>query len=387
MLLLLPWWTLHDPGICEPGWAWVELELFPSTNPPAAPFTTPGDICRDPYRPGHVVVVLFCLRPINYPAPPPRHRPILSIRLCVTYTHTPSSPGGIHPSVDKYQPRPVFAIVYKSLLDHTCLTSPAYIFADGSAYIRTSSQSSPATLSKGPPISCSSISRPSSLSPSWLLLLHPSHHPLRTVLAIITTTTTVFQQSPIHLQSRIFTRPPSPIPGCVTSQRTTTSTRRAWTRAHTSSAHQSTATGNWPAPRVLTRGISSSRAHAPCAPDERPGPLTHWHLDALSHMKGLGGSATRNSGWTTLSGGRRVNGTMGTRHSTVVAPQEGKALAWSAEVAWTDDTGGRKQSPPSERLASARDQEWCTGSLDSASDTGTAGGDVVLSWSWTSSWR
>lgn len=133
LLLLLPRWALHDPGICEPGWAWVELELFPSTNPPAAPFTTPGDICRDPYRPGHVVVVLFCLRPINYPAPPPRHRPILSIRLCVTYTHTPSSPGGIHPSVDKYQPRPVFAIVYKSWLDHTCLTSPAtYISAQGS---------------------------------------------------------------------------------------------------------------------------------------------------------------------------------------------------------------------------------------------------------------
>lgn len=133
LLLLLPWWTLHDPGICEPGWAWAELELFPSTNPPAAPFTTPGDICRDPYRPGHVVVVLFCLRPINYPAPPPRHRPILSIRLCVTYTHTPSSPGGIHPSVDKYQPRPVFAIVYKSWLDHTCLTSSTtYISAQGS---------------------------------------------------------------------------------------------------------------------------------------------------------------------------------------------------------------------------------------------------------------
>lgn len=78
---------------------------------------------------------------------------------------------------------------------------------------------------------------------------------------------------------------------------------------------------------------------------------------------------------------------MGTRHSTVAAQQEGKALAWTAEVAWTDDSGGPRQSTPSERLSGARDQEWCTGSLDSASDTGTAGGDVVLSWSWTSSWR
>lgn len=42
-------------------------------------------------------------------------------------SHTPTRPphlGGIHPSVGKYHSRPVFAIVYKSWLDHTCLTSP-----------------------------------------------------------------------------------------------------------------------------------------------------------------------------------------------------------------------------------------------------------------------
>lgn len=144
LLLLLPWWLPQDPGICEPGRAWVELELSPPPTPPAAPFGTLGDICRDPYRPGSIVVVLFCLRPISSPAPPPRHRPILSRRLCVTYTHTPSSPGGIHPSVGKYLPRPVFAIVYNSWLDHTCLTSPTtYISPHLAAYIPTYSQLSP----------------------------------------------------------------------------------------------------------------------------------------------------------------------------------------------------------------------------------------------------
>lgn len=78
---------------------------------------------------------------------------------------------------------------------------------------------------------------------------------------------------------------------------------------------------------------------------------------------------------------------MGARHSTVAAEQGGKALAWSAEVTWSDDTTGSGAPPPAERPTSTMDEgEWCTASLDSASETG-AGGDVVLSWSWTSSWR
>lgn len=78
---------------------------------------------------------------------------------------------------------------------------------------------------------------------------------------------------------------------------------------------------------------------------------------------------------------------MGARHSTVAAEQGGKALAWSAEVTWSDDTTGGGAPSPADRSASTMDDgEWCTGSLDSASGTG-AGGDVVLSWSWTSSWR
>ena len=80
---------------------------------------------------------------------------------------------------------------------------------------------------------------------------------------------------------------------------------------------------------------------------------------------------------------------MGTRHSTVGAQQGGKALAWSAEVTWSDDNiGGSGGSPPpsGRPTSNARDEGWCTGSLESASDTGT-GRDVVLSWSWTSSWR
>ena len=133
LLLLLTWcgfYTVHVPGICEPGWAWAELELFPSTvhTPLLRHSPTRGDICQDPYRPGAIVVVLFCLRPINYPSPPPRNRPILSRRLCHIHRHThtrPPSPGGIHPSVSKYQPRPVFVIVYKPWLDHSCLVSPA----------------------------------------------------------------------------------------------------------------------------------------------------------------------------------------------------------------------------------------------------------------------
>lgn len=78
---------------------------------------------------------------------------------------------------------------------------------------------------------------------------------------------------------------------------------------------------------------------------------------------------------------------MGARHSTVAAEQGGKALAWSAEVTWSDDTAGDGGPSPAERSASTRvEEEWCTSSLDQASGTG-AGGDLVLSWSWTSSWR
>lgn len=174
ILLLLSWWLVQDPGIREPGWAWVELELSCSTTTPAAPFSTPGDICRDPYRPGNIVVVLFCLRPINYPAPPPRHRPMLSRRLCVTYTHTPSSPGEIHPSVRRYQPRPVFTIVYKSWLDHTCLTFPTtYVFPYRAAYIRTASYHQlPSAKDRRPPaLHTLYLSLSLSSSPSWLHLL------------------------------------------------------------------------------------------------------------------------------------------------------------------------------------------------------------------------
>lgn len=76
---------------------------------------------------------------------------------------------------------------------------------------------------------------------------------------------------------------------------------------------------------------------------------------------------------------------MGTQHSTVAAQKGGKALAWSAEVSWSDDSNVHREPSTRERLAYAEDEEWCTGSMDSDSDTGT--GDVVLSWSWTSSWR
>lgn len=80
---------------------------------------------------------------------------------------------------------------------------------------------------------------------------------------------------------------------------------------------------------------------------------------------------------------------MGTQHSTLTAQEGGNALAWSAEVTWSDDDNGSGHGAPSSagRPTNAGDEEWCTGSLDSASDTGTGGGDVVLSWSWTSSWR
>lgn len=78
---------------------------------------------------------------------------------------------------------------------------------------------------------------------------------------------------------------------------------------------------------------------------------------------------------------------MGTQHSTVAAQQGGNALTWSAEVTWSDDSSGHEAPCSPGRPANDGDEEWCTGSLGSASDTGTGGGDVVLSWSWTSSWR
>lgn len=80
---------------------------------------------------------------------------------------------------------------------------------------------------------------------------------------------------------------------------------------------------------------------------------------------------------------------MGARHSTVAADQGGKALAWSAEVTWSDDRAGGGVTSPAERCSASavHEEEWCTGSLDSALEKTGTGGDVVLSWSWTSSWR
>lgn len=175
----------------------------------------------------------------------------------------------------------------------------------------------------------------------------------------------------------------------MTSPRTTTSTRRAWTPAHTSSAHQSTATGNWPAPRVLTRGISSSRARAPCAPDERGDQAPNTSRTVHTWRLYAGGLNRRrqNPGWNQLGGVGGKHGMMGARHSTMAAAEQGgKALAWSAEVTWSDDTTGGGGPSPVERSTSTKEEEWCTGSLDSASETG-AGGGVVLSWSWVSTWR
>lgn len=78
---------------------------------------------------------------------------------------------------------------------------------------------------------------------------------------------------------------------------------------------------------------------------------------------------------------------MGAQHSTMAAEHGGNALAWSAEVTWSDDAAGGGGPSPAQRSTSTRDEgEWCTSSLDPASETG-AGGDLVLSWSWTSSWR
>lgn len=77
---------------------------------------------------------------------------------------------------------------------------------------------------------------------------------------------------------------------------------------------------------------------------------------------------------------------MGTQLSTGAVQMGERVLAWFAEVIWSDGSGGN--TPSLEwRFSERGDGEWCMGSLESASDAGTAGGDVVLSWSWTSSWR
>lgn len=147
--------------------------------PPAAPSTTLGDICQDPYRPGDIAVVLFLLRPINYLAP---HRGTALFYPDASVSHTLPHPPtwGIHPVVGKFQPRPVFAFVYKSWLDHTCLTSlVTYISLKRAVY--TCSKRSPVTISNDPP------SYTLSLSPSWPLIL-PSIQPIRTVLTISPTT-------------------------------------------------------------------------------------------------------------------------------------------------------------------------------------------------------
>ncbi|KAK2609928.1 hypothetical protein N8I77_003397 [Diaporthe amygdali] len=125
------------------------------------------------------------------------------------------------------------------------------------------------------------------------------------------------------------------------------------------------------------KGPHESQARAPFAPDESP-------LQSRSfttHGEYGNHSATADSGWTKL---REVDFIMGAQHSTVAA-QEGKALAWSAEVIWSDDSGAWP-STSSGRPARDLNDEWCTGSLETASDAGMGGG-VVLSWSWTSSWR
>lgn len=88
---------------------------------------------------------------------------------------------------------------------------------------------------------------------------------------------------------------------------------------------------------------------------------------------------------------------MGTQQSTAASQQGGgvgggKALAWSAEVTWSDDnntnTGRGGPSTPGRPVA-AGDGEWCTRPLDPAPDTGGSkrGGGVLLAWSWASSWR
>lgn len=248
-----------------------------STTPPAAPFTTPGDICRDPYRPGDIAVVLFCpFVPSIHPAPPPRHRPILSRRLCVTiHTHALPHLGGSTPvwaNTNLVPSLPLF--ISRGLTTPASTSLPHTSFPTSAVCVRTASQILPATLRKGPPSSCSlCFSLTLSLShkqPRLLLLTLRLPRQRQSLLSLRQHLSLKNHQlPPDHQHQHPHTHTPAPTPGCVTSPRTTTSTRRAWTPAHTSSAHQSTATGNWPAPRVLTRGISSSRARAPCAPDER----------------------------------------------------------------------------------------------------------------------
>ncbi|KAG6362418.1 hypothetical protein INS49_010648 [Diaporthe citri] len=116
----------------------------------------------------------------------------------------------------------------------------------------------------------------------------------------------------------------------------------------------------------------------PKGPHESTEYLTH-----CSHMKTAGGGP-QPATTEVREGGN--HGMMGARHSAVAAERGGKALAWSAEVTWSDDRTGGGGPSTAERSPSTRDEEWCTGSLGSASGAG-AGGDVVLSWSWTSSWR
>lgn len=128
---------------------------------------------------------------------------------------------------------------------------------------------------------------------------------------------------------------------------------------------------------------------------ERPAFSRTRHFSHMSNQPGVRASTAgkTSAGWTKTRTGGNDDVTMGTRQSTVAAPPQhkgGKALAWSAEVTWSDDSGAAGRPHPSGKrpLPRGGDGEWCTGTLGGASGVGMGGGaNVVLSWSWTSSWR
>lgn len=249
------------------------------------PPTTLGCICRDPYRPGTSLLYSFVFVPSLILQHPHRGTALFYPDASVSQTliHPPhlgvSTPVWAETNLVPSLPLSIsrgLTTPGSPLLPHTS-------FPPRRSYVHP--QLSAPSAEDSPPLP-HSVTVPDSSSPHIPPTYTDSPHCYHDSNFPGTNTNSL--QSHAH--------PHIPTPGCVTSPRTTTSTLRAWIPGHTSFAHQSTATGNWPVPRVLTRGISSNRARAPSAPDEKGIALsgTSNPSHTLTHEGRSGGPTTRN---------------------------------------------------------------------------------------------